>query len=118
MCSILELLACFSLGGLYIDGAVVASNQPEYGIEIQTRTEQVIVSTRHGKIPGIAQINEPVLVDVSGNPYARAAIGYDVQWSKRWATRFEVSHESSISTGRDRGAERVTLGVTWRPFAK
>jgi hypothetical protein len=102
-----------SLSNIYIDGALIHSNYGEARLETVTRYET------KSPAPGwivTSPIRYAILDESAKNPYARIAIGYDVQWSAQWSTRIDYSHESSISTGLDHGAERLTLGVTWRPF--
>jgi hypothetical protein len=116
-CAIDTLLACFHLSGFFIDGGLIHSNAGEARIVERSITEHRIRRTFYGDIPVTNTYTELYMEDAPQNPYARIAIGYDVQWSAKWSARLDYSHESSIATGRDHGAERMTLAVTWRPFA-
>ena len=118
-CTIATLAACFHLRGFYIDGALIHSSTGEGRISETSYTEYKDRSPYDKHMFPVPVTYTQRYLDTSAqNPYVRIAIGYDVQWSARWSTRLDYSHESSIATGKDRGAERISLGVTWRPFAK
>ena len=104
-----------SLGNIYIDGSVIASNAGEYRI-----IEKTYLETTHpaNGWTVVTPRSYYTIDDNAQNPYVRVAIGYSVTWSAQWSTRFDFSHESSIATGLDHGSEKLSLGVTWRPFAK
>ena len=120
MCELFKLLACFHMSGFYVDAALIHSNAGEARLVDRTITSSIPAYDTNGKILyiGTATKTDRQMDDSAQNPYARIAIGYDVQWSAKWSTRLDYSHESSIATGQDHGAERITLGVTWRPFAR
>jgi hypothetical protein len=113
----------FHLSGFYVDAAMIHSNAGEGRFETQTdpASNEItligpgFIATTTSPFGSAKQI---IFSNGAQNPYARIAIGYDVQWSPKWSTRLDYSHESSIATGQDHGAERITLGMTWRPFAR
>lgn len=49
------------------------------------------------------------------NPYGSAAIGYDYAW-RSLRVDFQLRHESSIATGKDRGTNAARLTVRWYLF--
>lgn len=111
MCTLATLLSCFHLSGFYIDSALIHSDAGEgHFADQSTKPNDSTPWYTTDQRTFHKWTFEPQ------NPYVRIAIGYDVQWSARWSTRLDYSHESSIATSRDRGAERLTLGLTWRPF--
>jgi len=118
-CTFAALLACFHLSGFYIDGAVIHSNSGEGRLVERAASIQDdrFIFVNAGQ-PVTFYYTDHVLDSSTQNPYMRIALGYDVQWSEKWSTRFDYSHESSIATGSDHGVERFTLGVTWRPFGR
>ena len=109
-CTLATLAACFSMSGFYIDGSVIHANYGEargvFSGEAEWHKDHWITTLA------------PSIDTSAQNPYMRIAVGYSVDWSARWQTRIDYSHESSIATGKDRGTEKFSLGVTWRPFAK
>ena len=122
-CTIATLSACFSLSGIYVDAGLLYSDQGEARIAHNPGLADTVFHVRDGyghpyDMPGQYQYDAQTLVYDPQNPYARIAIGYDVQWNPKWSTRIDLSHESSIATGQDRGAEKVGVFVMWRPFAK
>ena len=107
-----------SLSNIYIDGSLAYSTYGE-GRMVSRTTQYDYIMNKYGeKIRTIPYTVTQYQFDNSAqNPYARISIGYDIQWSPKWLTRLDLSHESSIATGQDHGEERITLGVVWRPFA-
>ncbi len=118
-CTFATFLACFHLSGFYIDGALIHSSAGE---DVTRYQETTVLAEHVNKYGDMQLVNihfmQPVVLNESSNPYVRVALGYDVQWSPKWSTRLDYSHESSIHTGQDHGENRFTLGVTWRPFAR
>ena len=119
-CTFATLAACFHLSGFYIDGTLIHSSMGEGRVAESSYTEYEDRRSYNGKLmlPVPVTYTQRYLDTSAQNPYVRVALGYDVQWSARWATRIDYSHESSIATGQDRGVERISLGLTWRPFAR
>jgi hypothetical protein len=115
MCSLLALLSCFSMNGFYVDAQLIHSNK---GAGIVAY--DYVTATTHIKGYGPVNVTYPVyrVEDEPRNPYGRISIGYDVKFSDRFSMSLDYSHESSLATNKDRGEERISLGVTWRPFAK
>ena len=111
-CTFATLAACFHLSGFYVDTALIHSSIGE------SRIDNVSYGQIHWEHDEWRVDTRPHIDNSAQNPYVRVALGYDVQWNPRWATRIDYSHESSIATGQDRGVERISLGLTWRPFAK
>lgn len=112
MCSLTALLACFSMSGFYVDASIIHSNK---GAAIVVYDEAAFDTVIKGMpitvIYPLARIEEN-----PRNPYGRISVGYDLQLSKSLAMRLDYSHESSLATNADRGEERITVGLTWRPF--
>lgn len=104
-CALATLAACFSLSGFYADAAIQHSNFGEARY-YYTSYQDSAHDYRYATID-----NSPT------NPYGRLAIGYDIEF-KLATFRLEWSHESSLATSRDRGEERVTIGLTVRPFGR
>jgi hypothetical protein len=92
----ITLIACFSF---YVDGGLQFQNN---------RVTELLVTP----VPGGQYTTE---YTHSSNPYARVAIGYELQ-GKRWVAFAEAFHVSSVETGRDKGINGLALGVRWYPF--
>ena len=62
----------------------------------------------------------PQIVDRAANPYGHVAIGWEREFSVRFlgkvTSSLEVSHDSSIATGIDRGVNAVSVNVRVFPF--
>jgi hypothetical protein len=115
----------FHLSGFYVDAAMIHSSIGEFRSYETIESAQLIQRLpANGLDPSALsgqdfELHTKKIIERDAqNPYVRIAIGYDVQWSAKWSTRLDYSHESSIATGQDHGAERITLGMTWRPFAR
>jgi hypothetical protein len=116
MCGIEALLACFSLSGFYVDGALSAHDRGQGRAVTQQVTTERADCFKGSACMRYDYTTNATSIDRSPqNAYGRVAIGYDVT-VRQFALRLEASHESSIATGRDRGVNAVTLGLTWRPF--
>ena len=102
------LLSVICASGLFIDASLIHANQGEV----------------RGVFSGEAEWHKdhwdatlsPKLDTSAQNPYVRIAIGHQIDWLPQLSTRLDYSHESSIATGRDRGVEKISLSVQWRPF--
>lgn len=116
-CTFETLLACFQLSGFFVDASLIHANHGEGVLVSETHTEYM-PQKPGSKFPMWKDVTTYGVDYSARNPYARFELGYDVQWNAKWSTRMSFSHESSIATSDDRGAERFELGVTWRPFAR
>jgi hypothetical protein len=105
----LALAGCAS-GRLYVDGGL------SYSDARIARDEPGAVAVRgfDGTVVGTLGLAQQVARNES--PYALIAVGYEAQLSKRCIAAAEISHTSSIATGRDRGFNFVTVFVRWHPF--
>lgn len=108
-CSIAVLIACFSWSGFYMDGAVVVADGG--AISVDTSFFDFYDGKAH-------QVQEVYGREQADNPYARAALGYEIEFSPRLRAAFEVSHRSSIATGRDRGINSASFSLRWYPFRR
>jgi hypothetical protein len=116
MCGLETLLACFSLSGFYVDGAISAHDRGEARVNVQTvLVERNVCLYKGFCVPANYNTDVVTVDDSAQNLYGRVAIGYDVTVNQV-TLRLEASHESSIATGRDWGVNAINLGLTWRPF--
>ncbi len=55
--------------------------------------------------------------DFHGAHVGRLAVMLEQPVTRSVECRLGIEHRSLLDTSRDRGEERVVVGVTWRPFA-
>lgn len=111
-CTLLTLIACFSWSGLYFDGGL------EY-LDIGSQyTYREVTTTRvvnFGSVRDLPPEESTKTIDDRHNPYGRLSIGYQIELRNvTWS--LDVSHQSSIETGKDRGVNSVRINARWFPF--
>lgn len=47
------------------------------------------------------------------NPYMSLRVGYSVEFMRNYSASLSLGHESSISTGKDRGINDLKLSLRW-----
>src|SRR5687768_9535296 len=108
-CSLVALIACFSWSNLYLDTGVSFHDRGEYF----TATEHAALLTEQGDL-----IQEAAVVRTANNarnPYGRLSLGYQIDFTElSW--RMELSHVSSLETGKDRGVNSLSISARWYPF--
>ena len=114
MCSLLALLSCFSMNGFYVDAQIIHSNKGAAVVVQETKEQQVYIKEWNQHVTAVYPTN--TIQDNPRNPYGRLSVGYDVTFNQHVSMRLDYSHESSLDTNADRGEERISLGITWRPF--
>jgi hypothetical protein len=110
-CSIYALLACFSWSGLYLDGGLSWQDRGEmrvtqYGAADADLSDDVFRST-----PYVWTSTEPL------NQYGDISIGYEIVIGATTVSA-ELTHRSSIATGRDDGMNYVRIGLRWHLFRR
>ena len=98
-CTLAALVACFSWSGFYIDGGLSIRDVKYAEVVIHSAYDVDYVARSH-------------------NPFGRLAFGFDARLSPTLSAAIEVSHESSVRTGNDRGVNSAMFSVRWRPFAR
>lgn len=110
-CSLAALIACFSLGGLYIDTGMSYQDAGVYTV-YHSDSASTVVSD------GLIETNsssQEFRTNSASNPYGRLSLGYQIDFSSvTW--RLEVSHVSSLATDKDRGVNSIKIGARWFPF--
>lgn len=117
-CSIAALIACFSWSNFYIDTGLEFRDR-EYQYSHDWEAYRVIESTAT-EFARYELIDAKRFIETEAdNPYARISIGFAFQFSPSVTADLRLAaHESSISTGRDKGENSVSLGVRWFPFRR
>lgn len=65
-----------------------------------------------GPFPGVYRYD----INRTRNPYGVLALGYQFDLSRKLQLTLKLQHESSLSTGRDRGTNSAQLVMRWSPF--
>ena len=112
-CTLAAISACFSLSGLYTDGALIARDDVvDHYTESSTYEWQTNL--------GYQLIDSQRSTNFARNPNGRLALGYEIKFDGAipLAVAFEAAHESSIADAHDRGVNSLSLHVRWYPFAR
>jgi hypothetical protein len=107
-CTLATLAACFSLSGLYIEGAVFTQDSKDELYQWSTRTHTLDWGTE----------TVTTLERVDDTRYGRLTVGWSVDFSAKWSAGVEAFHRSSVQTSRDSGVQGFGAWVRFRPFAR
>lgn len=110
-CSLFALIACFSWSNLYIDNQISYQDRSVPYHYWQAVTPPPSSST--GALE--STYYRSAVGEDDQNPYYRGSIGIKIPF-RSIDISAEVFHDSSISTGRDRGVNGVALRAQWFPF--
>lgn len=110
-CSLAALIACFSWSNLYVDGDLSFHDRGEYF----TSRERAALLTEQGDL--IQEAAQVRTVNKARNPYGRLSLGYQIDVAEiSW--RLDLSHVSSLETGKDRGVNSISISASWFPFRR
>jgi hypothetical protein len=103
--------------GVYVTADVSAADRGEQRVSSMKETYNADAYCQY-RICSSVLLADIERDDSASNPYVKIALGYDWQVTD-WLTWtvLEVSHESSIATGQDKGFNKITSGIRidlWR----
>lgn len=110
-CTLTTLIACLSWANVYVDS----------GLRFQD-AETAYLDRRDAfhsfdPVTGVEESGyTTVATHHSRNPYGRIAIGLEMNLARSLTLRAEAAHDSSVSTGKDRGANSGGIYLRWYPF--
>lgn len=113
-CSVIMILLCLDLSGVYVDGSLAAADS---GVEVYTLERTLVTREYRGFTRLVGSSEERQFDREARNPYGRLALGYEQTFfSPDLRLSAELYHESSLATGRDRGVNGARVSLRWYPW--
>ena len=106
-CTLLTIIACFSWSNIYVDGGLSYQDSDFPRQEWRTHVNH---------LPGVTEtVTQQETVDDPYNPYGRAALGYELRFS-RVTLSAEAFYSGSFNDDGAPGVKGIGIKARWYPF--